>query len=207
MEKLSIPLHLATSGSAAPHAPPTHRPWLAVSSLALGAFAVVTSEILPVGLLTDVASHYHVSAGTVGWMMTAPGIAAALAALVLSMAIGRLDRRTLLLALSSLMLLANVVIALAPSWGWVLAARVLSGVSVGGFWAFALVAARRLVPAAKGDRAVTWVVAGVSAGTVLGVPAAKPAVPATAKRKRGGVMNGSDEPAKAKPRDPLKPVQ
>ncbi|MFC7101553.1 hypothetical protein ACFQQB_14400 [Nonomuraea rubra] len=54
--------------------------WLAVTSVAVGTFTVVTSEMLPVGLLTSMAVDLGVSAGTAGLTMTAPGLVAAAAA-------------------------------------------------------------------------------------------------------------------------------
>lgn len=51
--------------------------WLAVVSVMMGIFSIVTTEILPIGLLTLIASSFHISDGTAGWMMTMPGIVAA----------------------------------------------------------------------------------------------------------------------------------
>ncbi|MEK6294092.1 MAG: MFS transporter, partial [Paraburkholderia tropica] len=62
-------------------APDTSRDaWPAVASLALGSFASVTTEFLPVGVLPDVVKSFGVSAGHGGLMMTLPGLFAALAA-------------------------------------------------------------------------------------------------------------------------------
>lgn len=58
----------------------------------------------------------------------------------------RLDRRVPLLGLMALLAAANLAGALAPSLPVMLAARVLTGVSIGGFWAFAAGLGTRLVP-------------------------------------------------------------
>lgn len=74
------------SVSQASHGRPEHdqqsvrQQWLAILSVAVGAFALVTSEFLPVGVLNDVASDLGISAGHAGLMVTLPGIMAALAA-------------------------------------------------------------------------------------------------------------------------------
>lgn len=148
------------------------RAWLAVASVALGTFAMVTSEFLPIGLLGAIARDMGVAEGRAGLMVTVPGFTAAVAAPAAAVFAGRLDRRALLLALSALILGSNLLVAGAHSFEVLLAGRVLLGLCVGGFWAFAAAVGRRLVPEASGDRATAIVLAGISAGTVLGVPLA-----------------------------------
>jgi predicted MFS family arabinose efflux permease len=146
--------------------------WLAVTSVAAGTFTIVTSEMLPVGLLTSIASTLEVSDGTAGLMMSAPGLVAAVAAPVLAVTTRRLDRRVTLLALMALLAVANLAGALAPNYTVMLIARLLTGVSIGGFWAIAAGLGVRLVPARLVGRATSIILAGVSVASVLGVPAA-----------------------------------
>ncbi|WP_406291599.1 MFS transporter [Embleya sp. NBC_00896] len=147
------------------------RAWLAVLAVTLGIFSLMTSELLPVGLLTPVRASLHVSEGTAGLMVTAPGVVAAFAAPVIAVTAGRLDRRALLAALIALVGAANLACAVAPNYAVVLTARVLVGVGVGGFWAIAGGLALRLVPPAHVPRATAVVFGGVSTASVLGVPA------------------------------------
>ncbi|MFI6454196.1 MFS transporter [Streptosporangium amethystogenes] len=156
-----------TDVSAAPRAR-----WLAVSSVAVGTFTVVTSEMLPVGLLTSIAATLGVSDGTAGLMMSAPGLVAAVSAPVLAITTRRLDRRVTLLGLMALLAVANLAGAFAPNYPVMLAARVLTGVSIGGFWAFAAGLGLRLVPEGSVGRATSIILAGVSVASVLGVPVA-----------------------------------
>ena len=146
--------------------------WLAVTAVAVGTFTIVTSEMLPVGLLTTIAAGLEVSDGTAGLMMSAPGLVAAVSAPVLAVTTRRLDRRLTLLALMALLAVANLVAAFAPNYPVMLAARVLTGVSIGGFWAFAAGLGVRLVPERSVGRATSIILAGVSVASVLGVPAA-----------------------------------
>ncbi|MDA0637123.1 MFS transporter [Nonomuraea sp. MCN248] len=146
--------------------------WLAVTSLAMGTFAIVTSEMLPVGLLTSISGELGVSDGTAGLMMSAPGLVAAVAAPVLAIIARRLDRRATLVGLMALLAVANLGCALAPDHLVMLAARVLTGVSIGGFWAFAAGLGPRLVPDRSVGRATSTILSGVSVATVLGVPTA-----------------------------------
>lgn len=60
--------------------------WLAVSAVTLGIFALMTSELLPVGLLTPVGSELNVSEGTAGLMVTVPGLVAAVSAPLITVA-------------------------------------------------------------------------------------------------------------------------
>jgi predicted MFS family arabinose efflux permease len=160
---------IATAGS--PHEETaTARSWLGVASIALGVFVVVTAEQLPIGLLTSVSGDLGVSEGQAGLMVTLPGFIAAVAAPLVPLAIGALDRRIALLGLMALMAAASVLSALAPSYITLLASRILVGLSIGGFWAIAGGLAPRLVPAASVPRATSLIFGGVAAASVLGIP-------------------------------------
>ncbi len=145
-------------------------PWLAVGSVAIGTFVMVTTEFLPIGLLSAIARDLAVSEGRAGLMVTVPGVVAAIAAPVLTIAARNADRRWLLLALTALILASNLLVAFAPGFSLVLAGRVLLGLSLGGFWTFAAAIGRRLVREKDGNRATAIILTGISVGTVLGVP-------------------------------------
>lgn len=143
----------------------------AVAAVTLGIFTVMTAELLPVGLLTPAAADLAVSEGTAALMVTVPGLVAALAAPLVTARAAGADRRALLTALLLLAAAANLVSALAGHLAVVLAARVLLGIAIGGFWALAGGLAPRLVPAGAVGRATAVIFGGVSAASVLGVPA------------------------------------
>ncbi|RZI79933.1 MAG: MFS transporter [Pseudomonas sp.] len=165
------------SASQAPSGLPEHnqqsvaQQWLAILSVAVGAFALVTSEFLPVGVLNDVARDLGISAGHAGLMVTVPGIMAALAAPLLSVGIGTMDRRYLLIGLTLIMIIANAVVAYASDFSLLLFGRVLLGISIGGFWATAIALSGRLAPKGVGvAQATSIIMVGVTLATVLGVP-------------------------------------
>jgi predicted MFS family arabinose efflux permease len=131
---------------------------------------VVTTEMLPVGLLTPIAESLGASTGTAGLMISLPALLAALFAPLVVIAAGGIDRRRILCALLALLLVANIASALAPGIGWLLAARVLVGFCMGGIWAIAGGLAARLVPAHRIGLATSIIFGGVAAASVLGVP-------------------------------------
>ncbi|XKE45798.1 MFS transporter [Halomonas organivorans] len=144
--------------------------WWAVCAVMAGIFLLVTAEQLPIGLLSQVAADLGVTPGLAGLMVTVPGVVAAFAAPLLPVAVGRLDRRVLLAGLMAAMTLASLASALAGSFLALLAARMLVGVCIGGFWAIAGGLAPRLVDEARVPRAMTVIFGGVAAAAVLGVP-------------------------------------
>ncbi|MFF0558711.1 MFS transporter [Streptomyces sp. NPDC004266] len=163
----------ATTTSVQAPAPPDRSAfvsWLAVISVTLGIFSIVTTEILPIGLLTSIGSSFTVSDGMAGLMMTMPGFLAAVSAPLVTVATGRIDRRVMLGAFILLLALANFLAAVASSYWLVLVSRVLVGVTIGGFWSIGAGLAGRLVPAGSVGRATSVIFSGVPLGSVLGVP-------------------------------------
>ncbi|UCM88835.1 MFS transporter [Streptomyces marincola] len=144
--------------------------WLAVAAVTLGIFSLMTSELLPVGLLTPVGSDLDVSEGTAGLMVTVPGLVAAVSAPVVTVATGHIDRRIVLAVLIGLVGAANLASAFATSFAVVLLARFLVGISVGGFWSIAGGIALRLVPEKHVPRATAVIFGGVETASVFGVP-------------------------------------
>ncbi|MEU9115160.1 MFS transporter [Streptomyces sp. NPDC048483] len=144
---------------------------LAVIAVTLGIFAIVTTEILPIGLLTSIGADFRISDGTAGLMMTLPGILAAVAAPTVTVATARIDRRLMLCALILLLALANFLAAAAPFYWLVLLSRVMVGITIGGFWSIGAGLADRLVPPESAGRATAVIFSAVPLGSVLGVPA------------------------------------
>ncbi|MCY1413529.1 Purine ribonucleoside efflux pump NepI [compost metagenome] len=144
--------------------------WGAVTAIGIGAFALVTAEFLPVGLLPQIAKDLSVTEGQAGLMVTIPGILAACAALLTIGLAGRFDRRHVLWFLLSLLVVSNLLVASATSFAALLLGRVLLGIAVGGFWTIGGSLGPRLRPDAAG-KATAIIFSGVSLGTVAGVPA------------------------------------
>ncbi|WP_405068269.1 MFS transporter [Kribbella sp. NBC_01510] len=148
---------------------PTVR-WLGVVAVTLGIFAIVTTEILPIGLLTPIGSDFALTPGRTGWLMTMPGLVAAVAAPVVTVVTARLDRRLMLCALMVLLAAAGFLAAAAPVYSLELFARSLVGLTIGGFWSIGAGLAGRLVPEQWTVRATAVIFSAVPLGSVLGVP-------------------------------------
>jgi predicted MFS family arabinose efflux permease len=144
--------------------------WGAVFALALGAFALVASEFMPVSLLTPIAADLHISEGQAGQAIAISGAFALLTALFITSIAGRLDRKTLLLALTLLMAVSGTVAAFAPNYLVFMAARALVGVAIGGFWSMSAATAMRLVPPHEVPRALAIVNGGNALATVIAAP-------------------------------------
>lgn len=153
-----------------PAAPPADARWLAVTSLALGVFGLVTAEFLPASLLTAMAADLHVSDGVAGQAVTATALVGAVAAPSIPLLTRRLDRKNVMLALTVLLVVSNALAATAASLPMLLSARVLLGIALGGFWSMSAALTMRLVPEGLFARAMSFILTGVSVATVCAAP-------------------------------------
>ncbi|MDF2574979.1 MAG: hypothetical protein K0S05_1891 [Agromyces sp.] len=152
---------------------PAVRPaaWLAVVSLGLGIFTLVASEFLPASLLSPIAADLGITEGVAGQLVTATSIIGIIGGPLVVSSLPRLDRRWVMAGLTTLAIASNVLVAIAPVFGLMLAARLLLGMSIAGFWAMSLAVTAQLVPADRLGRAMTIVNTGVSLATIAAVPA------------------------------------
>jgi predicted MFS family arabinose efflux permease len=147
------------------------RAWAASVTMAATVFTVVTAEMLPVGILTPMSESLHTTEGVAGLALTATGVTSAVAAPVLPLLLGKLDRRTVLGGLMVLLAVSAFAAALTPSYSIFIAARVLMGVSIGGVWLFTVSLARRVVPENAAGPATSLIFSGIGIASVLGIPA------------------------------------
>jgi len=150
--------------------PSVRSAWMPVIAVGLATFSVVTTEMLPVGLLTAIAGTLGVSTGNAGLMISLPAMLAALFAPFVVIASGGVDRRLILCGLLALLVIANLASALATDLVIMLAARTVVGFCMGGIWAIAGGLAARLVPDNATGLATSIIFGGVAAASVLGVP-------------------------------------
>jgi predicted MFS family arabinose efflux permease len=147
---------------------PTH--WTAIIAVAAGSFTLVVSEFLPVGLLPVIAADLDVSDGRAGLMITGPGLLAALAAPIVTIVAGRVNRRMLLVGLGVVLLASNLIAAMADTFTVMLIGRMLLGIGVGGFWTVGVSVAPRLASPRMLARATAVISSGITIGTVASLP-------------------------------------
>lgn len=145
-------------------------PWVGLFTLSLLVFFSVTSEFLPTGLLPDIAADLGVSESQVGLLITVFAGTVVLTAAPLATLTHRFDRKPLIIAVLLVFIVANVGAALAPTYGWLMGARIVGGLAHGLFWAIVGAYSGHLVPKAQLGRAVAIVTGGGTAAFILGVP-------------------------------------
>jgi DHA1 family inner membrane transport protein len=145
---------------------------LSLLALAMGGFAIGTTEFMAMGLLPQVAAGVDVSIPSAGHLISAYALGVVIGAPVLAFLGARLPRRGLLVALMVAYAGANALSAVAASYGLLLLARFLCGVPHGAFFGVASLVAASLAPRGREGRAVAMVMIGLSVANVIGVPAA-----------------------------------
>ncbi len=141
-------------------------------ALAMGGFAIGTTEFAAMSLLPNFAQGLGIDAPTAGHVISAYALGVVIGAPIIAVLAAKLSRRTLLIGLMAIFAIANVLSALAPSYGWMLAFRALSGLPHGAYFGVAALVAASLVPTNRRAQAVSYMMLGLTSATVLGVPLA-----------------------------------
>lgn len=150
--------------------PPFKPAWTAVFALSLGVAGLITSEFLPVSLLTPMAKDLHITEGVAGQAISITAIVAMIASLLITTITKELDRRWVLLAFSLLQIISNILVACAPNFLVLTFGRILLGIAIGGFWTMSAAVAMRLVPQKLVPKALSIVFGAVSVATVVAAP-------------------------------------
>jgi MFS transporter, DHA1 family, purine ribonucleoside efflux pump len=141
--------------------------WFSVVSLTFGSFALISSELLPMAVLTPMAADLGVTEGAAGQAVTLTALFAGIAAPTVALIIGRLDRKLINLALCALVIASNIAVAFTSDYFVLLAARMLLGIAIGGFFALAGATVVRLVTIEDMGKGMSVVFMGLSAGLVV----------------------------------------
>lgn len=146
------------------------RSWLGVAVITASLFTFVTTELMPVGLLTPVSQSLDVPVGVAGLMVTLYGISAGLGVPFIVAWTRQVNRRVLLSVLLAVLALGNLLTAVSPSFPFILATRLIMGFANGVFWAIGVSMAMRLVPGHLAARASAIALSGISIAQVAGIP-------------------------------------
>lgn len=143
---------------------------MALLALAVAAFGIGTTEFVMMGLMPSVADDMGTSIPTAGYLVSAYAIGVVLGAPLLTAAGVRVPRKRMLVWLMALFVVGNLASALAPSFGTLLAGRVLAGLPHGAFFGVGAVVAARLVAPERKARAVATMFLGLTVANIFGVP-------------------------------------
>jgi predicted MFS family arabinose efflux permease len=144
--------------------------WSAVGAMTMCVALLIASEFMPVSLLTPIAADLGATQGMAGQAISISGLFAVVSSLCIATAAGRFDRRHVLAALTALMLASLVLIATAPNFAILMAARAFLGIAVGGFWALATATIMRLVPRQSVSKALGLMYMGNAVATAFAAP-------------------------------------
>ncbi|GIE94127.1 MFS transporter [Paractinoplanes rishiriensis] len=142
----------------------------AVTVLSIAAFAFVTTELLPIGLLTVMAPDLDRSRSEIGLLVGGYAIVVVLASIPLTMLTKHVPRRRLLSVTLVVFALANAVAAAAQSYQMLAGARLITALTQALFWSVVTPAVGGLFPAAVRGRALALFATGPALAPVLGVP-------------------------------------
>ncbi len=143
---------------------------LALYALTAGAFGIGVTEFVIMGLLLEVSADFGVTIAAAGLLISGYALGVVVGAPVLTVVTARWPRKTVLLALMAIFVIGNTACALAPSYGVLMAARVLTAFAHGTFFGVGSVVATGLVSEDRKASAIAVMFTGLTIATILGVP-------------------------------------
>ncbi|WP_199548997.1 MFS transporter [Streptomyces sp. N35] len=143
---------------------------LALLALAIGAFGIGTTEFVIMGLLPEVAADFDVSIPLAGYLVTGYALGVVLGAPLMTALGTKISRKRMLMLLMGLFIVGNVLSALAPAFGVMLAGRVVASLAHGAFFGIGSVVAAELVAPEKKAGAIAMMFTGLTVANVVGVP-------------------------------------
>ena len=143
---------------------------LGLYALTLGAFAIGTTEFVPVGLLPEIAQDLHVSIPAAGFLVTGYALGVAIGGPAFTLALSRVNRKTVLMLMLLFFIAGNGIAAIANSYGVLLLARIIAAFNHGTFFGVGAVVAAALVPKERSASAIATMFLGLTVAMVMGVP-------------------------------------
>ncbi|MFK0058497.1 MFS transporter [Streptomyces werraensis] len=142
----------------------------AVYVLALGIFAMVTSEFVVAGLMPQMADGLNATIPQIGYLITAFAVAMAAGGPFLTMALMELPPRTALMALFAIFLAGNALAATATGYSTMMAARIVTGIASQAFFGVGISMCAQITRPEIRGRAIAVAMNGLMLGTLLGLP-------------------------------------
>ncbi|MFI2027549.1 MFS transporter [Streptomyces buecherae] len=148
----------------------TGAPISRVLPLALATFAAGTDDMVIAGVLPDIAADLRVSEANAGQLVTAFALTYGIGTPVVAVLTARYSRRGVLLGGLGAFVALNLLASLAPSYGALLALRVLAAVAAAAITPAALAMAATMAPDHRRGRYLGLVIGGLTVSLVAGVP-------------------------------------
>lgn len=145
---------------------------LPLLALAVGAFAIGTTEFSPMGFLPEIAESLNISIATAGMLISAYALGVMLAAPFMTLLFGHLPRRKTLVILMAIFTIGNLLAAIAPSYWGLMGARIITSLNHGAFFGIGSVVATSVVPKEQQTSAVAAMFMGLTLANIGGVPLA-----------------------------------
>ncbi|HEY5851112.1 MAG TPA: MFS transporter [Lysobacter sp.] len=145
---------------------------LILFALAMGGFAIGTSEFVVMGLINEIARSLGVSEPQVGHVISAYALGVVVGAPTLAILGSKLSRRSLLLALMGFYAVGNLASAMAPDYHTLMLARFVAGLPHGAYFGIAALVAARISRPEQRGAAVGRVMLGLSIALLVGNPLA-----------------------------------
>lgn len=145
---------------------------LSLLALAIGAFAIGTTEFSPMGLLPNIANDLGVSIPSAGMLITGYALGVMLGAPIMTLWLGGFARRNALILLMAIFTIGNLIAAFAPNYMSLMGARLITSLNHGAFFGIGSVVAASVVPANKQASAVASMFMGLTIANIGGVPLA-----------------------------------
>ncbi|MGG2041935.1 MFS transporter [Burkholderia gladioli] len=142
----------------------------ALFALGVGGFGIGTGEFVIMGLLPDAARDLAITIPQAGHLISIYALGVVIGAPLLAILGARWPRRSLLVGLMLVFALGNLASAIAPGFGSMALARLLTGFPHGTYFGVAALVAAGLVPRERRTQAVAMVLLGLTLATLLGVP-------------------------------------
>jgi len=147
-----------------------HPAWGAVFSMALGVVVLISSEFLPVSLLTPLSDGLNISQGQAGQAISVSGFFAVLTSLLNVPLTGHIDRKKVLVGFTLLLTISGLVVSFAMNGFLFMVGRALLGIAIGGFWSMSTATVMRLLP----THAIAKGLAVINGGNALAATVAAP---------------------------------